>query len=810
MDTLLPFAIFLPLLGCPLLALLGGQIKKNLGLYALVFPVISVLSIVAVGNSVDWHGSKVVEWAWIPSLGINFSFLIDGLSLVFGLIVAGMGCFIAFYANYYLEEGHYKYQNRFYCYLIFFMASMLGTVFADNLILLFVFWELTGISSFLLIGFLHETEKSRSGARDALLVTASTGLCMLVGIVIVGALTGGDLSLQSLISGGGIPEQHRGLIQAAFLLIMLGAFGKSAQFPFHFWLPNAMAAPTPVSAYLHSATMVKLGVFMAARTYPIFVDLDLWAPVLITVCFGTMLLGATLALLSNDLKAILAFATVSQLGYFLGFYGMGKVGGVEHDFYHIFNHVFYKGSFFMLAGIVDHASGTRDVRKLGGLWRKLPSVGVAWILCAAALAGLPPTTGFVSKEMMLETTLHLPERFGFGGWLALFALLGTAVLNVAVACRLVYCVFFGKLPAEVEAHYHQPSTAVTIAPLILAGCVLVFGLFPGALGHELAHMRVPGLHAAEFSHLALFHGFNLPLLLTFLSICAGFGLFYLGRRTGWSWTAIPRWIQFDRFFDLSLIGVTRSCMVATRFSGADRPTVFLFVIAGFSLVFLGVFALPHMFHSIDLHWEAFLDENHSPIRTFTALLTAAAAVCVTLLRRWTTQLIALSVAGFLVTFYFVLYRAPDLAMTQILVETASLIMMLVLLARFPSSAEAGEVAERGITPRRVVATVAGIGTAILVGGMVLWITSSPNPDPMGRFFVENTKEYAHGTNAVNTILVDFRGFDTLGEITVLLAAALGGIGLLMRYRRTPEEWKKGAREIPGYTLDVEGRGDNAE
>jgi NADH:ubiquinone oxidoreductase subunit 5 (subunit L)/multisubunit Na+/H+ antiporter MnhA subunit len=806
MDYLLLFAIFLPLLGCPLLAWLGTHVNKNLGYAALVFPVVSFLSVIAVGNNAGWQGSTVVELPWIPTLGINLSFLIDGLSLVFGLIVSGMGCFIAFYSNFYLDEGHYKYQNRFYCYLILFMGAMLGTVFSNNLLLLFSFWELTGIASFLLIGFSHEKEDSRSGARAALLVTASTGLCMLAGLILLSMLYGGGLSLQTILSAK-LPENGKGMIQASLLLVMLGAFGKSAQFPFHFWLPGAMAAPTPVSAYLHSATMVKLGVFLTARLYPAFVDLYLWAPVLIGISFTTMVLGAMLALLSNDLKAILAFATVSQLGYFIGFYGMGQTGGVEHDFYHLWNHVFYKGAFFMLAGIIDHAAGARDVRKLGGLWKKLPVVGIAWILCAAALAGLPPTTGFVSKELMLETTLHLPQRFGFAGVVALLALVTTALLNVAVACRLVYCVLFGKMPGEVERHFHRPSITIQIAPAILVFCILIFGMFPQILGNELSLMNVPGLHESTTSHLALFHGFNLPLLLTFISICLGAGVFYVGQLTRWEWTVIPRFLRFDDFFESSLVKVTRISMATTRLCGFDRPTIYLFVIIGFSLFFVGIFSVPFLHTPTDIGWRVLMGDARSPLRMFVALLISAAVVFVTLLKQWTTQLIALSVAGFLITFYFVLYRAPDLALTQILVETASLIMTLILLGRFPVSAEEGEIREYGISVRRSVAAVAGVATAILMAGMVLWITASPNSNKMGNFFARNTKDFAHGTNAVNTILVDFRGFDTLGEITVLLAAALGGIGLLMRYKRSPNEWRKGPREIPGYTLESEGNGE---
>jgi NADH:ubiquinone oxidoreductase subunit 5 (subunit L)/multisubunit Na+/H+ antiporter MnhA subunit len=342
------FALGLPLLGSPFVALAGRRLGRRVGWLAFAFPVISTAALLVLFINLPLPHATVVTWPWIPSLGINLSFLLDGLSLFFGLIVSGMGCLVFFYANHYLDD-HYEHHGRFYCYLTLFMAAMLGTVFANNLMLLFAFWELTGLASFLLIGFLHTEESSRVGARQALLVTGFTGLVMLTGIIMLYTVTG-TYQFSEIVTGGLPVAEHKTWLTVAMVLVVIGAFGKSAQFPLHFWLPNAMAAPTPVSAYLHSATMVKLGVFLCARIYPLFVENDLWAPLLSSVAFTTMALAAVLALLSHDLKAILAYSTVSQLGFLIGYYGLGPAKGVDYDYLHILNHVFYKGALFMIVG----------------------------------------------------------------------------------------------------------------------------------------------------------------------------------------------------------------------------------------------------------------------------------------------------------------------------------------------------------------------------------------------------------------------------------------------------------------------------
>jgi NADH:ubiquinone oxidoreductase subunit 5 (subunit L)/multisubunit Na+/H+ antiporter MnhA subunit len=802
MDVLhlsLLIAIGLPLVGSPIVALAGKRLGPRVGWLALAFPIVSTIAILVAAANLDLPTRHPpIEWVWIPSLGINLSFVIDGLSLFFGLIVSGMGCLIFFYANQYLDD-HFEHHGRFYCYLVLFMAAMLGTVFANNLMLLFIFWELTGISSFLLIGFLHGEESSRVGARQALLVTGLTGLVLLAGVIMIHTVTGTyDFSQ---IAASGLPfEEHKTWLTVAMVLIVIGAFGKSAQFPFHFWLPNAMSAPTPVSAYLHSATMVKLGVFLCARIFPLFNEVDLWTPLLSIIPFTTMALAAVLALMSHDLKAILAFSTVSQLGYLIGYYGLGPANGVEYDYLHILNHVFYKGSLFMIVGVVAHAAGIRDIRQLGGLFRRVPLLGVTALIATASMAGVIGTTGFLSKEMMLKEIFEAMTTHAQLGWYAAGCVILTSVVKVAFSVRLFTNIFLGKEPPEIGAHFHAPSLALQLPPFILAAAALLFGLFPALLDKPMNLLVVEGLNRPQ--HLALWHGFSKELLVSSLVLVAGGILYWLCQRTDWSWQRIPKALQFDRGFEFGLERFSKFTKWLTRGLRSDQPVDYLPIIIGFTVLLVGG----------NLIWQ-FTATNQpqtllqaadwpapDAIRSFVAGLTALAVISVVLLKRWTTQLIALSVAGFLVCFYFVLYRAPDLALTQILVEVVTLFMILILLGRFPRSAEQGELTHKHPLWRKGLNMAIALGVGALATTLILLVTAAPAENRLGTFFLEQTVPLAEGSNAVNTILVDFRGFDTLGEITVLVIAMLGGLGLLMRYKRTAAEYRQGPMGPPGFGI----------
>ena len=783
MPIALLIALFAPVAGLAAMLTVGGRLGARGGWVALAAPIAAfgALAQLAVG----WEAGAQLNVAvsWIPTLGLELRFLVDGLSLLFGLIVSGMGVLVVFYACFYLDD-HYEAHGRFYSYLLLFMGAMLLTVFSGDLLLLFIGWELTGISSFLLIGFLHGKEASRAGARMALLVTGATGLVMLAGVVVLG-LAAGTYEL-AVLRTGALAEVDSGTLTLAFALIAVGAMGKSAQFPFHFWLPNAMAAPTPVSAYLHSATMVKLGVFLVARIFPLFAGLELWTPLLAGIGFGTMLLAALLALGSHDLKAVLAYSTVMQLGFLIGWYGLGGAGGVEHDYLHILSHVFYKGSLFMVVGIVDHATGERDLRKLGGLGRHMPGLAVIALVVTASMAGLPGTLGFISKEYALKGFYKVAET-GMVWPLALMVV--ASILKVTFSVRLWTGVFRGRENPAIMAHFHAPSVGLQAAPAVLAVAALVCGLFPGLLGHGIEQLAVTGLNANADWHYSLWHGVTKELMTSAVIVVLGAGLYYAVGRERWGRAGIPAWLRFDVAFERGVELLPRMAKTLTVALRAQRPFDYPGVVLAFFLVVVGGYAWSARDAWRDVDFTG--GEGIVELRVLVVILIAVATGIVIRARRWTAQLIALSIVGFLLTFYFVLLRAPDLAMTQILVETATLILVLLLLARFPRSAEEAIERAKPWKPRKTFNIVIAAGMGVLTTVLCLLAQLPRSFDAAGDFYLANTVPLAKGTNAVNTILVDFRGFDTLMEVTVLLIATLGALGLFVRYRRTPEELRAG-------------------
>jgi len=752
-ETALLIAIFLPLLGVPLVAVT----RRGPGWLALVFPVISTLCLAVVAAERP-GAAAIVERPWVPSLGLNLRFLVDGLSLFYGLVVSAMGVAVFFYAQAYMG-GSPRSRARFFATLLFFMGTMLGTVFSGSLLLLFVFWELTGIASFLLIGFFNDRPASRDGARMSLLVTAGTGLCLLAGLLLLEPTGSGELS--------------PGRLNVVALLVLLGAFGKSAQVPFQFWLPNAMAAPTPVSAYLHSATMVKLGVFLTARMAPVLGGAAWWEPLLVAVGFASMLLGAWFALLSHDLKAILAWSTVSALGSLLGFYGLGAGGTVSGDYLQILSHVLYKAALFMVVGIVDHACHERDLRQLGGLGRRMPLVALAGVISAASMAGIPGTLGFVSKELLLGEAVA--GMGGPAGKYALACITLSALLSVAVALRLGFA-FFGS--GERGAVVHPPSAALQAVPLLLALGTLAFGLFPGWLDRPLFALHLPELHPAVPPHYALWHGWNLPLAVTGCALAAGVALGAFGIRGGWRFPAIPAALRWENLFNRGYDALVRLCGTVTRATGAETPIGFLPIILLFLTggVALAAGTSPRL--------PELTPGAPDFLRSAVALIMVPAVLGAILLRGWMAQLVSLSISGFLVSFYYVLYRAPDLALTQIFVETAVLVPVIFLLSRFSRSASEG--GETPPSPRRWLNFAVAVAMGATVCAALLMI-GPPPADRLGLFYMARTVPLAEGANAVNTILVDFRGFDTMGEVSVLVIAMLGGLGLLMR-KRDAEEW----------------------
>lgn len=798
MQLNLILALFVPLLLGPLVALLGARPGRVIGWVALIFPVLSFSSLLHLAIGLESGSSTVVEWAWIPSMGISLAFLVDGLSLLFGLIVSGIGILVVLYAIGYFN-GDEPGLNRFYAYIVLFMATMLGTVLSDNLLLTFIFWEGTGITSFMLIGFLHHKESSRAGARMALLITVFTGLFMLAGIIMVQIL-GGHLSISRLLAEGLALPVDGLLFNAVLVLLLLGAFGKSAQFPFHFWLPRAMEAPTPVSAYLHSATMVKLGVFMVARIYPAFHEALLWGPILMLFGFGTMALAAFLALRSNKLKAILAVSTVTQLGALIGFYGLQSHFGVFADYLHILDHVLYKACLFMVAGIVTHSTGLTDIRELGGLARRMPLTALAAAIACASMAGLPLTMGFLSKELLLADFRKILETGDPFGAIAFALFFFASVCKFAFTARFFFSIFRGPLSPKAEAHFHAPSTFLQGAPLFLALLSLASGLLTILPETVIRQLAVDGLQTRELKYLTHWHGLNAELMTSLLSFVLGWFLFRYGQRSQWRWTFVPRLLRFDEAFEQFLVSFNAFTVTLTKALRSERPTSYLpILIFSFASV-LGGFLL-FEFTWLEDPFEL-MGAHFDPItlRGFIALLIMLSVAGVVLQRAWTGQLIFLSTAGFLITFYFVLYQAPDLALTQILVESATLLLVLLLLSRFARSAQTGQESIFNFKPRTLFNLLLSASIGVIVTITILIANVHPPMHRVGSDVLLVTVPLAEGSNAVNTILVDFRGFDTMGEIAVLVIAVLGSLGLYFRYKRPESERRQRALGAPGFGI----------
>lgn len=787
MEITLLILLLAPFCLAPFLPALSGRLGAKVGWVALLAPLASFVAALQLHALPAEARSVAVVWGWIPSLGVNLSFTADGLAVLYALIVSGVGVLVVFYAACYLDDPHYRDHGKFYCYLLLFMGAMLVTVMSSNLLVLFVAWELTGITSFLLIGFLHEKADSQRGARMALLTTGLTGLVLLAGVVLL-RVAYGTFDLATIVAMGNVPAGNEALLGAAFLCCFVGIVGKSAQFPFHYWLPNAMAAPTPVSAYLHSATMVKLGVFLTARLLPVFNGLDSWMPLLTGIGFGTLLLGAVLALLSHDLKGVLAYTTVAQLGLLIGYYGLHEQGmAVPWDALHILNHVFYKACLFMVVGIIDHCTGTRDLRQLGGLWRKLPLVGTAAILALAAFAGLPPTTGFLSKEMLLADLYRLYHaEGGWAGVWPLAAVVLASTINVAVAARLFFGAFLGKPTPAVEAHFHAPSLGLQAPPVLLGALTLIGGLGATAFGRLTLGFGDSVGRTTEGVDLHLWHGVTPELLTSALIVGAGLALFFLVGRARWDRVAIPGWLRFDLGFDKLADGVPYAARGFNRALGFETPYAFLFVVAAVLVAVPAAFLLPQ-WSALAAHAAAWSPLPSAPegwLRWVVVAVIGAAAVCAAALKRIIPQLCAVSVVGLGIVFYYVLYQGPDLAITQMLVESATLMLVLLVVLRLKrDGADTEPLARKGHVPAWLRITLATAG-GLLMGGGVLVFQQTPTPaaDRAGDYYLAHSMVNAQGANVVNTTVIDFRGFDTLFEIAVLVIATLGCLGLIARRR----------------------------
>ncbi len=697
--------------------------------------------------------------AWLPGIGLNADFMLDGLGLLFAGLILTIGLLVILYARFYLAARDA--MGQFFTFLMLFQGAMLGIVLSNNILLLLVFWELTSLSSFLLIGFWKHLPESRQGARMALVVTGSGGLAMIAGLLILGNIAG-SYDLDVILS-------QREAIQAsdaylpALILILIGAFTKSAQFPFHFWLPQAMAAPTPVSAYLHSATMVKAGIFLMARLWPVLAGTDAWFYIVATTGLVTMVLGAVIGLFKHDLKALLAYSTISQLGLITMLLGFGTVPAATAAMFHIVNHATFKAALFMSAGIIDHAAHTRDIRRLGGLRKAMPVTFAVAGIAALAMAGIPPLNGFLSKEMMLEEAAH--TVWGGNPWvLPALATVG-ALFSVAYSLRLIAHVFLRRAQPTAGTQPHDPGLGLMFGPALLSALVVAIGLLPMATAAWLVDASASAVTGTAVTvKIAHWHGFgSVALWLSALAIAGGAAALFGFPRLLRLWDATSR-PDAKHLFDVAMAGAVRAARRVT--DGAHDGTVTRFLaIATVVIVGSGVWAFRSGTHSPGLRTATSVE----PVAVIGWLVLMTATVA--LLFHHRSRLFALmlvGIIGLIVSVGFAYLSAPDLAMTQVTVEVVTVLLLLLALNFLPKTTPDESTSGRRLRDAAI-AAVAGAGSAALIYALMMRDFAFPT---IAAYHLENAKALGGGTNVVNVILVDFRGYDTFGEITVLGIAAL--------------------------------------
>lgn len=769
-DTTL-YAVLAPFAAAVVAPFLTRWFKHNAAWLLAIVPALIFLHFTGFVEPVSKGESFVAAKAWAPSYGVNFSVYVDGLSTLFALLISGIGTFIILYAGGYLK-GHPQ-QGRFFSFLLMFMGSMLGLVLGNNLISLFIFWELTSITSFLLIGFDHLRAASRRAALQALVVTGGGGLALLAGFILIISATG-EIEMSVLLASPDIIKDTT-LYVPIFLLVLGGAFTKSAQFPFHFWLPNAMEAPTPVSAYLHSATMVKAGVYLLMRMHPLLGGTELWTTVLPLFGGITLLVGTILAVRQTDLKLMLAYTTVASLGLLVMLTGTSQEKALEGAVLYLLAHSLFKGALFMVAGTIDHEAGTRDITKLGGLRSAMPITFAAACLAALSMAGLPPFIGFIAKEVLY---------YGTWGWLELglpitiTAVIGNALMLV-IAAAVAIKPFLGP-KVETPKHAHEGPVLLFAGPVFLS----VTGLGLALIAHTTGELFIgPTLSSllgktTQIELHLLPTSINAPLLLSLVTIGLGIALFTqidrLRGLIGSVLTAIG-WGP-DKGFDQFVAGIVGLSWRITRLLQSGKMQTYMmltFIFTGAAVLLPGFLtdslpAMPKMPDYRFYEWGILLIAFFGLI----AVLVANTRL---------TAIVSLGIQGFAVALIFMMFGAPDLSFTQFMVETLSVVILALVMTRLnlsPSDHRHGLAA--------IVTGIVAIGVGLGLTLTLLAITQQPFDSRLSDFFAQFSRSIAHGRNIVNVIIVDFRGFDTLGEIAVVVLAGLCVLALI-RVRTKPEK-----------------------
>lgn len=737
----------------------------------------------------NWGSTQQVRVGWAPSIEMNIDLRFDTLAALMSALVLGIGTLILAYCARYFEDDEPR-LGVFAAQLVAFAGAMFGLVISDNMLLLFVFWEMTTVLSFLLVGHNAEQAVSRRAAIQALLVTGAGGLAMLVGIVILGQLSGSYL-LSDLLAG----PPTGVAVDVAVALLLIGALSKSAIVPLHFWLPGAMAAPTPVSAYLHAAAMVKAGVYLVARLAPVFASSPAWHPLILTLGVASMVLAGLRSLQVTDLKLVLAFGTVSQLGFLILLVGLGTPDAALAGATLIVAHAFFKACLFMVVGIIDHGAGTRDLRELSGLGRTAPMLCAVAVLAALSMAGIPPMLGFIGKESALGAVLDAdiladPAKVA----LAAGVVLGS-MLTVGYSARFVWGAFADKDLSprhedggdrdQTAGHWHAPGALFSAAPAVLAVGSLVAGLAAPWMD-SLLNPYAKTLPGVLDSHLAWWHGFDLPLALTILIIGVGIVLFQLRARIGESATLLG---NADRAYDATLRGMDR---LSLRMTGAvQRGSLPL----SQATILVTLILLPSVLLAVGTRTGIRLRLWDSPFQAAIAAIMIVTALCATVLRNRLASVLVVGVTGYGCGVIFALHGAPDLALTQFLVETLTLVIFVLVLRAFPAEIE--ESRKTAFKVRRAILS-ALVGATVTV--LAAFAVTARSAEPIWHLIPDAAYTFGGGKNAVNVLLVDIRAWDTLGEISVLVVAATGVASLVFRSRRFGSAPR--AVDAPNYDPDL--------
>ncbi|TCL91770.1 multisubunit potassium/proton antiporter PhaA subunit /multisubunit potassium/proton antiporter PhaB subunit [Rhizobium sp. PP-WC-2G-219] len=728
--------------------------------------------------------------AWIPQFGLNFTLRMDGFSWLFSALISAIALLVVVYARYYMSAEDPV--PRFFSMFLAFMGAMLGLVLSGNLILLSIFWELTSIISFLLIGYWYHNANARDGARMALTVTGTGGLCLFVGLLLVGHVVG-SYDLDVVLASGDTIRDHP-LYVPILLLVLVGALTKSAQFPFHFWLPQAMAAPTPVSAFLHSATLVKAGVFLLTRFWPVMAGTDAWFWLVGLAGLSTLLLSAYFAIFQQDLKGLLAYSTISHLGLITVLLSLGSPLAAVAAIFHTVNHATFKASLFMAAGIIDHETGTRDMRRLSGLFRYMPITATLAMVASASMAGVPLLNGFLSKEMFFAEAIET-HRVNLLDTLTPYVATLASLFAVTYSLRFIYTVFFGPKPHDLPSEPHEPPPWM-IAPIgFLVLACLVIGIVPSLTIGPLLHTAVVSVlrDATPVYSLAVWHGWNLPFFMSLFALVAGILLYVVMRpylATSVEGPPYFRRLQGQRIFERILVTISWKWARMVEMKAGTRrlqPQMRILIFA--AIVATATPLLWGRFQPTDFAFRGI-----DPVFAILWLIGMACAVGAAYQAKFhrLAALVLLGGAGLVTCITFVWLSAPDLAVTQLLVEIVTTVLILLGLRWLPKRFEKGDAAAMsvGVRMRRlrdlVVAVTAGVGLMLIS----YTVMTRPMPETISSYFLERAYSEGGGTNVVNVILVDFRGFDTFGEIAVLAIVALTVFSLLLRFRPAAESLER--------------------